>query len=83
MTSASRLNSVPGLITAAVLAAMAIGLLIALFQALTQIQESTLTFVPKMVVVAIVIGFSSTFIGNRFQIFTENVYGRIETGFRK
>lgn len=66
-----------------VLAAMAIGLLIALFQALTQIQESTLTFVPKMVVVAIVIGFSSTFIGNRFQIFTENVYGRIETGFRK
>jgi flagellar biosynthetic protein FliQ len=62
---------------------MAVGLLIALFQALTQIQEATLTFVPKMVVVAVVIGLSSTYIGSRFQIFTQNVYGRIETGFRK
>ena len=33
-----------------------IGLIIAVFQAITQIQEQTLTFVPKMVVVLIVIG---------------------------
>lgn len=32
------------------LAALAIGLVIALFQALTQIQEMTLTFVPKILV---------------------------------
>ena len=32
-----------------------VGLLISLFQALTQIQEQTLTFVPKMVVVFLVI----------------------------
>ena len=32
-----------------------VGLLVAIFQAVTQIQEQTLTFVPKMVVVFIVI----------------------------
>ncbi len=66
-----------------VAAAMVMGLVVALLQALTQIQEATLTFVPKMVVVGIIIAFSSTYIGNRFQVFTENVYGRIETGFPK
>lgn len=33
-----------------------IGLIIAIFQAVTQIQEQTLTFVPKMIVVLVVIG---------------------------
>lgn len=36
-------------------AGLAVGLLISLFQAVTQIQEQTLTFVPKMIVVFIVI----------------------------
>jgi flagellar biosynthetic protein FliQ len=35
----------------ALLASLAVGLFISLFQALTQIQEMTLTFVPKIVVV--------------------------------
>jgi len=35
---------------------LAIGLIVAVFQAVTQVQEQTLTFVPKMVVVMIVIG---------------------------
>ena len=33
------------------LISLGVGLIIALFQALTQIQEMTLTFVPKMIVV--------------------------------
>ncbi len=37
------------------LAALAIGLVIALLQALTQINEATLVFVPKMVAVTLVI----------------------------
>ena len=37
----------------ALLASLTVGLLISLFQALTQIQEMTLTFVPKIVVVFI------------------------------
>ena len=38
---------------------MAVGLLISLFQVVTQLQEMTLTFVPKLAVAALVlIGFS-------------------------
>ncbi|MEK9657531.1 MAG: flagellar biosynthetic protein FliQ [bacterium] len=35
---------------------LAVGLLIGLLQALTQIQEQTLTFVPKMIVVFLILG---------------------------
>jgi len=34
-----------------ILISMVVGLMISLFQAVTQIQEATLTFVPKMVVI--------------------------------
>ena len=33
------------------IAGMSVGLLVALFQAMTQIQEMTLTFVPKIIVI--------------------------------
>jgi flagellar biosynthetic protein FliQ len=36
----------------AVIAAMAVGVIIALLQALTQVQEITLTFIPKIVAFA-------------------------------
>lgn len=42
---------------------LAVGLGIALFQALTQVQEATLTFVPKMVSVGIVLLLSLPFMG--------------------
>ncbi|NQY73426.1 MAG: flagellar biosynthesis protein FliQ [Candidatus Margulisbacteria bacterium] len=35
-----------------------VGLIISIFQAVTQIQEQTLTFVPKMIVVLLVIAFT-------------------------
>ncbi len=38
-----------------VLAAMIVGLMVSLLQATTQIQEQTLTFVPKMVTVCLVL----------------------------
>lgn len=65
----------------AVVAAMAIGIVIALMQALTQIQESTLTFVPKIVVILVVMATTGTFTGAQIFSFTERVYGRIEKGF--
>ena len=34
---------------------LVVGLIISIFQALTQINEATLTFVPKMIVVALVV----------------------------
>lgn len=37
------------------LSAMAIGLLVSIFQAITQINEATLTFIPKMLAVVLVL----------------------------
>ncbi len=65
----------------AVGAAMAIGIVIALVQALTQIQEMTLTFVPKMIAVFVAASLSASFVGGKFLIFTEQLYARIERGY--
>lgn len=65
----------------AVGAAMLVGIVIALIQALTQIQEATLTFVPKIVVILLVVALSGSFIGAHLSTFTEMVYSRIEHGF--
>lgn len=35
--------------------ALVVGLLVSIFQAITQINEATLTFVPKMIVIALVL----------------------------
>ena len=66
-----------------VIAAMLIGIFIALLQALTQVQEMTLTFVPKMVVIVAVIAVASPFIGAQVFSFSERVYSRIENGFER
>jgi flagellar biosynthetic protein FliQ len=47
---------VVGMLTGLVLLpALAVGLIIAMFQAATQINEMTLTFIPKLVVVGVVL----------------------------
>jgi flagellar biosynthetic protein FliQ len=62
-------------------AAMLVGIGIALFQALTQIQEATLTFVPKIIVVLAALTVTASFIGGQIYVFTEHVYSRIEKGY--
>lgn len=65
----------------AVAAAMAVGIIIALLQALTQVQEATLTFVPKILVIFGAMLVSAPLIASQLNAFTELVYSRIETGF--
>jgi flagellar biosynthetic protein FliQ len=65
----------------AVVAAMVVGILIALLQALTQIQEMTLTFIPKILVNLFVSVMTAPFVGSVIYSFSETVYSRIETGF--
>ncbi|WAP67522.1 flagellar biosynthesis protein FliQ [Jiella pelagia] len=65
----------------AVAVAMAVGVVIALFQALTQIQEVTLTFVPKILAIFVVIAMTASFTGAQVYAFTQESYGRIESGF--
>jgi len=65
----------------AVGAAMAIGVVIALLQALTQVQEVTLTFIPKIIAILLVATVTAPFIGTVIYTFAEQVYARIEIGF--
>lgn len=64
-----------------VAAAVVVGIVIALFQALTQIQEATLTFVPKIIAVFLALIAAAPFMGQQIFSFTEQIYGRIQTGF--
>lgn len=65
----------------AVGAATVIGIGVALFQALTQIQEATLTFVPKILAVFAALLLLAPVAAAQLMSFTEEVYARIETGF--
>ncbi|MDJ0951859.1 MAG: flagellar biosynthesis protein FliQ [Alphaproteobacteria bacterium] len=56
---------------------LTVGLLIALFQALTQIQEVTLTFVPKIVVVFVSMLLILPFMVATMRGFTEQLFDRI------
>ena len=64
-----------------VIAAMAVGTGIAILQALTQVQEMTLTFIPKMVVGMIVLAVTAPYVGSMLKIFVDQLYGHIATGF--
>jgi flagellar biosynthesis protein FliQ len=55
------------------LIALLIGLIISLFQALTQIQEVTLTFVPKIIVVFISMLLLAPFMLHTLTDFTERI----------
>ena len=65
----------------AVLAAMVVGVVIALFQALTQVQEITLTFIPKIIVILLVTALTGSFIGSQIFAFAQETYGHIATRF--
>jgi len=56
-----------------VLVAMVIGLIISLVQATTQIQEQTLTFVPKLVAVMAILALTGPWSMVQLIIFTQNI----------
>ena len=62
------------------LAGLAIGVVISLLQALTQIQEMTLSFVPKILTLFIVIILALPFMIDVLSQFTNEVMGRIAGG---
>jgi flagellar biosynthetic protein FliQ len=59
------------------LASLIVGLVISLFQALTQIQEATLAFVPKVLVIFVVFLLSIPFMLSTLITFTQQLAGRI------
>ncbi|PIR25487.1 MAG: flagellar biosynthetic protein FliQ [Deltaproteobacteria bacterium CG_4_10_14_0_2_um_filter_43_8] len=57
-----------------VLCAMLIGLIISILQATTQIQEQTLTFVPKLFAIVIVLAFAGPWMLSQLIAFTTALY---------
>lgn len=57
--------------------ALVIGVLIGLFQAITQIQEMTLTFVPKAVAIAAIVLFFGSWMMESLVIFAVELFDRI------
>lgn len=60
--------------------ALVVGLAVSLFQALTQIQEQTLTFVPKILAIFVTLIITLPFIGKELQVFSERLASMIITG---
>ena len=59
------------------LASLVVGLVISLFQALTQIQEATIAFVPKVLIIFVVFLLSMPFMLATLTTFTQQLAGRI------
>ena len=62
------------------LASMVVGIVIAIFQAATQINEQTLTFVPKLLAILIVLGLTGSSMLNMMQEFVRDLFGMIAGG---
>jgi flagellar biosynthetic protein FliQ len=56
------------------LASLVVGLVISLLQALTQVQEQTLTFVPKIIATILVLIIFANAIMTQLQIFTLRIF---------
>jgi flagellar biosynthetic protein FliQ len=59
-----------------ILMSLIVGFLISVFQATTQIQEQTLTFAPKVIVVFGVLALSGAWIGGQLLRFTFHLFDR-------
>ncbi len=62
------------------LLALVIGLIVSFLQALTQIQEATLTFVPKMVVILLSLLVLLPFMLSTLVDFTDSLFARVIAG---
>ena len=59
------------------LVGLVVGLVISVFQAVTQIQEQTLSFIPKVVAMAVVIVVAGPWMLGQIVSYTQNLYESI------
>lgn len=61
------------------LVALAVGLVVSVFQAVTQIQEQTLSFIPKILALALVIVVAGPWMLDQMLTYTRELYTSIPT----
>jgi flagellar biosynthesis protein FliQ len=59
------------------LGAMAVGLLVSIFQAVTQIQEQSLTLIPKIAAIAVIVVLLGPWMLDQLVLYTTNLYSAI------
>jgi flagellar biosynthesis protein FliQ len=59
------------------LAGLVVGLIVSVFQAVTQIQEMTLAFIPKIIAVGVVLAVAGPWMLGQLVSYTEQLYGGI------
>ncbi len=64
-------------------AALAVGLIVSILQAITQINEQTLTFIPKMIVIGVVLLLAGPWMLDVIQGFTHLLFENIATYVRE
>lgn len=60
-----------------------VGLAVSIFQALTQINEATLTFIPKMIVIAVIILLAGPWMLDLMSNYTINLFENLATFVRE
>lgn len=60
-------------------ASLFVGLLVSIFQAMTQIQEQTLTFIPKILSIALILLFLGPWMLNVMTSYTINLFTELAT----
>ncbi|WDE09451.1 type III secretion system export apparatus subunit SctS [Thalassomonas haliotis] len=66
--------SLPPIIVASV-----VGTLVSLFQALTQIQEQTLSFAIKLITVTLTLYFTADWVGSELYYYTQRIFNYLPT----
>jgi flagellar biosynthesis protein FliQ len=59
------------------LAALAVGLIVGMFQAATQINEMTMSFIPKLIILALALIFAGAWMLSVIVNYTEQLFGQI------
>lgn len=61
------------------LVGLAVGLIVSVFQAITQIQEQSLSFIPKIIATAVVLIVAGPWMMNQLLSYTEELFRSIPT----
>jgi flagellar biosynthesis protein FliQ len=61
------------------LTSLGVGLIISIFQSITQLQEVTLTFVPKLAAIALVFVFAGHWMLSQFTGYVQTLFSQVTT----
>ncbi len=64
------------------IAAMVIGIIVSVLQAITQINEATLTFIPKMIAIVVVLAVMAPWMMEVLQNYSSEIFGNFASWVR-